>query len=315
MANVLGALFGDIANAIREKTGGTATMKPAEFPAEIAAIETGGGGGGGGSLPPGLYLKPVDLYLPATYRGNLYEIDGDKYFFSSYYDKGDEYDLYKYTDGAFVKFASKINFLGYILSGARLLNGKLHFISSGKHVAWTIGAVSVTTLSKLPASGSGDHTCVWNNKLVAFLEDGGLYEWDEETDTWTLIATLSSKYQNGNLFVVNGELYAARLKLIYHFQNGALVQIGSIPFNLHKPLGVKGNAIYYLVGRNPDTNKTWDVRKFDVISKTETVVGAFVCPNSNYYAIPFSNDPAANFKIFNGVNDYYYIVELIEVGE
>ena len=46
MANVLGELFGDIASAIREKTGDTATMKPAEFPDKIAAIEVGGGSGG-----------------------------------------------------------------------------------------------------------------------------------------------------------------------------------------------------------------------------------------------------------------------------
>ena len=46
MANALGTLFGDIASAIREKTGDTETMKPAEFPEKIAAIETGGGSGG-----------------------------------------------------------------------------------------------------------------------------------------------------------------------------------------------------------------------------------------------------------------------------
>lgn len=49
MANVLGELFGDIASAIREKTGDTATMKPAEFPAKISGIEVGGGSGGGGT--------------------------------------------------------------------------------------------------------------------------------------------------------------------------------------------------------------------------------------------------------------------------
>lgn len=43
MPNVLGTLFGDIANAIREKTGETGTMKPIEFPEKISAIETGGG--------------------------------------------------------------------------------------------------------------------------------------------------------------------------------------------------------------------------------------------------------------------------------
>lgn len=39
--NALSSLFSDIADAIRGKTGDTATMKPAEFPEKIATIETG----------------------------------------------------------------------------------------------------------------------------------------------------------------------------------------------------------------------------------------------------------------------------------
>ena len=41
----LSALFTDIANAIRGKTGGTTPLVADNFPAEIAGIETGGGGG------------------------------------------------------------------------------------------------------------------------------------------------------------------------------------------------------------------------------------------------------------------------------
>ena len=41
--SVLGTLFSDIAAAIREKTGETGTMKPAQFPEKIRGIETGGG--------------------------------------------------------------------------------------------------------------------------------------------------------------------------------------------------------------------------------------------------------------------------------
>ena len=59
MSNVLGNLFGEIANAIRAKTGGTDTMKPAEFPAEIAAIPTGGGSSSG-------ELKYATGHLTAT---------------------------------------------------------------------------------------------------------------------------------------------------------------------------------------------------------------------------------------------------------
>lgn len=41
MANVLGELFGEIASAIREKTGEAGTMKPAQFPEKIGGISTG----------------------------------------------------------------------------------------------------------------------------------------------------------------------------------------------------------------------------------------------------------------------------------
>ena len=43
MSNALGTLFGEIANAIREKSGESGTMKPAEFPSKIAQIVAGGG--------------------------------------------------------------------------------------------------------------------------------------------------------------------------------------------------------------------------------------------------------------------------------
>lgn len=38
MANVLSELFGNIANAIRDKTGETGTMKPNDFPSKILGI-------------------------------------------------------------------------------------------------------------------------------------------------------------------------------------------------------------------------------------------------------------------------------------
>lgn len=46
MANVLGTLFADIANAIREKNGETGTIKPAEFPEKIAGITVSSEGSG-----------------------------------------------------------------------------------------------------------------------------------------------------------------------------------------------------------------------------------------------------------------------------
>ena len=62
MANVLADLFQNTANAIREKTGDTGTMKPAEFPEKIRAIEAGGGGGAANLVS--LLAKENGTYLP-----------------------------------------------------------------------------------------------------------------------------------------------------------------------------------------------------------------------------------------------------------
>lgn len=47
MANVLGELFQNIADAIRSKTGSTDTLKPNQFPEAIEGITAGGGGSSG----------------------------------------------------------------------------------------------------------------------------------------------------------------------------------------------------------------------------------------------------------------------------
>lgn len=64
MANVLAELFANTASAIREKTGDSGTMKPAEFPEKIRGITTGGS-----EIPEG-YLKPEGT-LPITKNGTV----------------------------------------------------------------------------------------------------------------------------------------------------------------------------------------------------------------------------------------------------
>jgi hypothetical protein len=60
MANALGTLFKDIADAIREKTGEPESVKfkPAQFPEKIASLSVGGGGG---SIVEGLTFAKGDF--------------------------------------------------------------------------------------------------------------------------------------------------------------------------------------------------------------------------------------------------------------
>lgn len=63
MANVLAELFQNVAIAIREKTGESGTMKPAEFPDKIRAIEAGSGGGTANLIP--LTVTKNGKYYPS----------------------------------------------------------------------------------------------------------------------------------------------------------------------------------------------------------------------------------------------------------
>lgn len=67
MANVLGALFQDIADAIKRKTGSSDTMKPMEFPSAIDRIEVGSGGSGGSGGNESGTKEPI-IFSTADYR-------------------------------------------------------------------------------------------------------------------------------------------------------------------------------------------------------------------------------------------------------
>lgn len=72
MANVLAELFQNTAAAIREKTGETGTMKPAEFPEKIRSIQTGGTGGEADVRPlivteNGIYYPTENVEVGKTY--------------------------------------------------------------------------------------------------------------------------------------------------------------------------------------------------------------------------------------------------------
>ncbi len=71
--NVLGTLFGNIANAIREKTGGTETMKPNDFPVKIRSISVGPSGDVSGELVVGesAFFYGFGTFTPS---GNTYTV-------------------------------------------------------------------------------------------------------------------------------------------------------------------------------------------------------------------------------------------------
>jgi hypothetical protein len=186
--NVLGVLFADIANAIREKTGDTATMKPNEFPAKISAIEVGGGGGGG-SLPAGIYFQYV-CNKPKYFIGIPF-VFNDCIHLLTKTDGAKELLIYKLEDETFTSVATITTTTSLSIVGAfvPVVNGKAHIFAGQYHFVWDGSAFTQKSNTPVVSTGSTSSACNHNGELYWTETNNAnhnIYVWDENTDTWSI---------------------------------------------------------------------------------------------------------------------------------
>ena len=154
-----------------------------------------------------------------------------------------------------------------------------------------------------------DCFCLYNNKLIGYCDrDNGLYEWNETTDTWTLMATISGTYSKYCFpWVINGDLYILSGKYWYRYNNGTITDVGTQSDSANVAIGVKGNWFYYATGSAPRK-----VYKYNVVTGEEKMIGRI--PLETYVSVCYSDKPNDNFKLcFNDTGMYSCIAEMIEV--
>lgn len=273
MANALGTLFGDIAGAIREKTGDTATMKPAEFPEKIAAIEAGGGG----SLPAGAYWEVLAIPYQNVYRQKWVEFNGALYAFinGTSGNSGFRY-IYKYQNNAW----SKVYDAGSLLSigNANLLepveyNGKLHLYGGSTNKHYTFDGVSFVTKNALPGTISDGYRAM-------FVQDGKLkahcgstktvYTWNEASDAWSAEGNVND--DDGHYFVINGVVYVFEGINVWTYKDGVRTKYATLALS-PRGCGVEKNGkVYYINGNS--TVSAQKLYEFDPETKAVREVGA-----------------------------------------
>lgn len=297
--NALGTLFGDIASAIREKTGDTATMKPAEFPEKIAAIEASGGG----SLPAGAYLSASSVRPHITYPYKRFVLNGVLYATAS--NNGADWaisNIYKWNGSTWSTVLTSNSTTG--INGTTIsnrsyniaeFNGKIHFVDKYKHA--TFNGSSLVLLNDLPYSTYGTCLCVYQNKLVCYMYGSGkLYEWVESGDTWKEIATIGSQNQYLYIAAINDVMYVFDSSKAYRFENGVLVQCGTTKQG-YATMVARNNKVYSLNMQtyycrlfeyDPVTNteKFWELPPIAASAFTYggdefSFMGAGTLPNSN----------------------------------
>jgi hypothetical protein len=263
MANALGTLFGDIASAIREKTGDTATMKPAEFPEKIAAIEAGGGGA---SLPPGVYWKQ-DVQPPKSYNCVFFEHSDELFVLQrAASGSGQEYVLSKYLNGTWTTVISTYKFNSTVYDRNVVnFNGKVHFFVYKNHYTYNSGT-TFNSHTNIPNSTENGCFTVHNGTIKFYCySDGKLYAWDEGSDTWTMEASIASAYQLWRPFVIGGILYFAYDKSVYKYDNGSTTKIATLPVTFNSKHAVYKDKVYFA--------SDYDLYMFDPITNTCPMIG------------------------------------------
>ena len=207
MANVLGTLFGDIAEAIRGKTGSTDKMAPADFPAQIASITTGGGSGGGSSGGGnGTSWEVFEHYIPVTMSTYPYGafVFQDKLHVVFKNSTTSKEEIWRCDEDGWVYFS---NYPTSVTDAFAEANGELHCVQSylGKHYKFNFDTNTWVQLSEIP-----DNSTNYSNKLFAvknelYVISGSkgktLLKWDGSA--WNTIATLADSPDAG--FCVDGD--------------------------------------------------------------------------------------------------------------
>lgn len=286
MANVLGELFQDIADAIRGKTGSTDTMKPVDFPTAIAGIEAGGGSGGGGSLPAGVYWEQVVPYVPYNLGNYFVTYNGKLCVFVNTQSSSSYYVLYQFDGESYTAISDTLT----ITYGANCpieFNGKIHMMYEAKHNVYYNG--SVTALNEFPGTC---YVCVvWNNVLYGLnYKDGLIYQWDEATDTWTDSGIKpTSKYASGYLFVHNNELYWIKDKTLSKFVDGSTVTVADIGQFATEALYMNG-YLYF----TPSASGVINLYKYDIDNNVLTNIGLIPYMGANFQMYGYGNSVRIN---------------------
>lgn len=269
--NVLATLFQDQADAIREGLGDIGKIAPLDFPArtrEMAAL-IGAGGSGGGSLPAGVYLEHINVKAPNKYYQWWFELNGDLYCIHiPYAGNGTAKAALKYVDGAWIEVVASTS-LSTSVKPEFVHNGKLHICGEENVVHWTFDGSAFTRMSDIPNKIASNGMAAFNGTIYAYsCYDGGLYVWDEATDTWTLEATIGGKYAYYYPFVLNDELWFVKNEKVYKYSAGVLEEKATLDYAANN-FFVKQECFYYI------NNNTFKLFKYDPITNMNSVAGDF----------------------------------------
>lgn len=263
MANVLGELFQNIANAIREKTGDTESMSPSEFPTKIGEIEVGGGSAGG-ALPAGIYAQQITK-LPVSYVSGHFVFGNELYLYFKAKTSNDA-SIYKFSGSTYTLVVSFTCSCSSSYMSFVEFNGKMHLLGGDNTLHGTFDGTTFTNMNSLPNSTTNENAFIFENELYIRTRTYGLYKWIESSDTWEQVALDSCPTGYTYVFMHDGTPYTLQNSNVYKYDihNGTCSVIKTLDASYsYSGMCLLGDYFYFVTG----SSGKHKLYKYDIINQ------------------------------------------------
>lgn len=217
-----------------------------------------------------MYLSIEDIVAPSEFYQLWFRLNGTLY---AAVGLSSSWEIYRYDDDSWVKVVDETAVsLGRPSSSTYAIeyNGVIHFFAENKQNHYVFDGITLS--QKLDLPNDTRSVCLHQEKIVNYMTDNCIYQWDEATDTWTLlIENVSSSYYLTHIFTANGFLYIKDNTTLYKITDNGKEEVGNIPITVIQ-LVVKDNTVVIL-GEGQYYNSPKRVYTYDLVTGTSAFLG------------------------------------------
>ena len=254
-------------------------------------------------IQSGMHLSIEDMVAPSELYQLWFRLNDTLY---AAVGLSSSWEIYKYDDNSWVKVVDEMEVLLEHPSSSTYAieyNGVIHFFARNKQNHYVFDGITLSQKSDLP-----DRTrsvCLYQGKIVNYMRDNCIYQWDEVTDTWTLfIENIPTSNYFTHIFTANGFLYVQDDTILYKFTNNEKEEVGNIPTTATQ-LFVKDNTVVTL-NRGQYYNSPNRVYVYDLVTGTSVFLGNFptnaefmyICEDGSIRGLINNNSPSSYVSSF-----------------
>lgn len=217
-----------------------------------------------------MHLSIEDMVAPSKFYQLWFRLNDTLY---AAVGLSSSWEIYRYDDNSWVKVVDETAVsLGHPSGSTYAIecNGIIHFFAESKQSHYVFDGTTLSQKMDLPDDTQS--VCLYQEKILNYMTDNCIYQWDETADIWTLfIENVSTYYYFTNIFTANGFLYVKDDKILYKITDNGKEEVGNIPITVRQ-LVVKDNTVVIL-SEGQYYNSPKCVYTYDLVTGTSAFLG------------------------------------------